>query len=71
MDYFNNVFTTFLGLERVSCIAVYAGSESSRISSKISWFVTWGWVINDRMNYPFKIFLKFVLLLCFLDIESR
>ncbi len=36
MDYFNDVLTTFLGLERFSCIAVYAGSESSRISSKIS-----------------------------------
>ncbi len=36
MDYFNDVFTTFLGLERFSCIAVYAGSESSLISSKIS-----------------------------------
>ncbi len=24
MDYFNNVLTTFLGLECVSCIAVYA-----------------------------------------------
>ncbi len=36
MDYFHDVLTTFLGLDRVSCIAVYAGSESSRISSKIS-----------------------------------
>ncbi len=34
MDYFNNVLTTFLVLEHVSCIAVYAGSESSRISPK-------------------------------------
>ncbi len=34
MDYFNYVFTTFLGLERVSCIVVTAGSESFRISSK-------------------------------------
>ncbi len=34
MDYFNDVLTTFLGLERVSCVAVYAGSESSRVSSK-------------------------------------
>ncbi len=32
MDYFNVVLTTFLGIERVSCIAVYAGSESSQIS---------------------------------------
>ncbi len=32
MDYFNNVLTTFLGLERVSCFAVYAGSENCRIS---------------------------------------
>ncbi len=31
MDYFNDVLTTFLGLEHVSCIAVYAGSENSRI----------------------------------------
>ncbi len=29
MDYFNNVFTSFLDLEHVSCIAVYARSESS------------------------------------------
>ncbi len=35
MEYFNNVFTT-LGLERVSFAAVYAGSESSQISSNIS-----------------------------------
>ncbi len=39
MDYFNDVLTTFLGLERGSCSAVYGGSESSRISSKISSFV--------------------------------
>ncbi len=31
MDYFNDVFLTFLGLEHGSCVAVYAGSESSRI----------------------------------------
>ncbi len=31
-DCFNNVLTTFLGLERVSCVAVYAGSEHSEIS---------------------------------------
>ncbi len=36
MDYFNYVLTTFLGLERVSCIAVYGMSENSQISSKIS-----------------------------------
>ncbi len=61
------LLSTFLGLERVSCVAVFAGSESSRISSKIYKFVfcrwtkvftTWGWVINDRIfhfwvNYPF------------------
>ncbi len=34
--YFNDVLTTFLGLERISCVAVYAGSESSWFSSKIS-----------------------------------
>ncbi len=30
--YFNDVLTTFLGLESFSCVAVYAGSESSWIS---------------------------------------
>ncbi len=34
MDYFNDVLTTFLGLEHGSRIAVYAASESSQISSK-------------------------------------
>ncbi len=29
---FNNVLTTFLGLEHVSCVAAYAGSESSQFS---------------------------------------
>ncbi len=38
MDYFElvkivDVLSTFLSLERGSCIVVYAGSESSRISS--------------------------------------
>ncbi len=32
----DDVLTTFLGLERGSCVAVYAGSESSRILLKIS-----------------------------------
>ncbi len=33
MDYFTDVLTNFLGLsEHFSCIAVYVGSESSRIS---------------------------------------
>ncbi len=39
MDYFNDVLTTFLGLELVSCVAVYGGSESSQISSKIPCYV--------------------------------
>ncbi len=34
MDYVNDVLTTFLGLERVSCLAVSGGSESSRICQK-------------------------------------
>ncbi len=33
MDYFNDVLTIFLGLER-GYVAVYAESESSQISSK-------------------------------------
>ncbi len=28
MDYFNSVITTFLGLQQVSCIAFYGGSDS-------------------------------------------
>ncbi len=35
MDYFNDVLATFLGNECSSSMAVYAGSESSQISSKI------------------------------------
>ncbi len=35
MDYFNDVLITFLGLELFSYIAVYAGSESFQISTKI------------------------------------
>ncbi len=41
MDYFNNVLTTFLGLECVSCVAVYRGSESSWISSKHILICVW------------------------------
>ncbi len=58
-DYFTDVLTTFLGLERVSCIAVYGGSESSRISPKNILICIlrmskglmglWEWVINDRI----------------------
>ncbi len=40
MDYFNDLFTVFLGLERVSCIAVYAESESFQISQNILICVT-------------------------------
>ncbi len=59
MDYYNDVLTTFLGLERVSCIAVYAVwklfdftqkylnlcSEDEQISYGFG--TTWGWVVND------------------------
>ncbi len=38
MDYLNDVFPTILDLECVSCAAADGGSESSRISSKISSF---------------------------------
>ncbi len=36
MNYFTDVLTPLLVLERFNCIAVYARSESSQISSKIS-----------------------------------
>ncbi len=56
-SYFNDVLTTFLGLESFSCVAVYAGSESSWISSKELcsederqvWDVA-GRVINDNFH---------------------
>ncbi len=35
MDYFNDVLTTFLGHEHVSCIAVYAVWELSDLIKKI------------------------------------
>ncbi len=34
MDYFNDTLITFLDLDHGSTLAVYAGSESSRILSK-------------------------------------
>ncbi len=33
-DYFTDFLTKFLCVDRGSCVAVYGGSESSRISSK-------------------------------------
>jgi len=35
MDYFTDVFTTFLGLVSCNNDAAYVGSETSQISSKI------------------------------------
>ncbi len=61
MDYFNNVLT-FLGLERVTGVAVYAGSKKTlgfhhkylNVCSKderrsYGFGTTWVWVINDRI----------------------
>ncbi len=63
MDYFTDVHTTFQGLGRDSCFAVYAGSESFRIFYKKNlnlcseyeqisdgFGMTLGWVINDRIS---------------------
>ncbi len=36
INYFNSILTTFLGLEHGSYVAVYGGSESSGVSSRIS-----------------------------------
>ncbi len=47
MDYFVDVLGTFLGLERGSSHAAYAGSESSRISYKN--ILINKRVINDRI----------------------
>ncbi len=63
MDYFNVILTTFLSLEHVCCIAVYAGSEKLvdfiknifvYLCSEDEWRfyrfgTTWEWVINDRI----------------------
>ncbi len=71
MDYFNEVLTTSLGLERVSCVAVYA-AERSWISSKISSFVVQRRtkychfyiqvilmkVQNDNVTFKLKTFVK-------------
>ncbi len=35
MDYFDNVLTSFLGLEHGSCFAVYAVSESSDLIKNV------------------------------------
>ncbi len=61
MDYFNNVLTNFLGLERVSCVAVMQGQKALRFNKNYlnlcsederrsyRFGTTWGWVINDRI----------------------
>ncbi len=54
MYYFNDVLTTFLGLECFSSVAVYAGSESSwifvtKLNEGLRFGMIRGWVINDRI----------------------
>ncbi len=39
MDYFNEVLTAFLGLDCVSCVGVYGGSENSDFIKNILNFV--------------------------------
>ncbi len=39
MHYFNDVLTTFLGLERVSCVAVYAGQKALGLYKNVLIFV--------------------------------
>ncbi len=73
MDYFNDVLTTFLGLEWGSSLVCYAGSESSQILLNVSlcsedeqrfygFETTWGRVINHNfnfwLNYPFNLCFK-------------
>ncbi len=54
------LITTFLGLERVICIAVYANQKAlefhqnylnlcSEYERSFLFGTTWGWVINDRI----------------------
>ncbi len=55
MDYFNNT-STFLDLERVSCVALYGGQKALRFHQNIScvlkmnnkFEMTRGWVINSE-----------------------
>ncbi len=59
IDYFNDVLTTFLGLERGNCVVVYVGSESfnqkyfnlcSEDERRSNGFgMTLAWVINDKI----------------------
>ncbi len=60
MDYFNDVLTTFLGLECGSCIAIRVRKLSDFIKTyrnlcfkderrSYRFGKTWGWVINDRI----------------------
>ncbi len=69
MDYFNNVLATFLGLENVSWVAVYAGSETMWNDVKLSneWQNFHFWV-----NYPFHTGVSvdntMVMLLYMLDV---
>ncbi len=54
MDYFNVVLTTFLGLERVSCVAVYTGSESSQFIKHVL-IVFWRWTKVLRVGTTWRV----------------
>ncbi len=65
MDYFTDVITIFLCLDRSNTLAVYAGSENQKylnlcfVDERRSGFgTTSGRVINDNLNfwvnYPFN-----------------
>ncbi len=78
MNYFNSVFTTFLGLERGNSVAVYMQgqkalgfhqnylhlcSEDERRSYRFG--TTWGWLIIERINiFVWTIPLRFEWLTC-------
>ncbi len=65
MDYFNDILSTFLCLERVGCFSVFGGSESCRISSRISSFVFQRWTnilrVWNEMSINDTIWLHFIL----------
>ncbi len=52
IDYFNNVLTTFLGLEHVSCIAVYAGVRIKKLLD----FLQNIYICVPKMNEGFTVY---------------
>ncbi len=57
MDYFTDVLAMFLWIDCGNIIAIYGGSESSQIPSKISW---WTKVLSPEHTKPMVGWLSFL-----------